>query len=107
VNMPTSSIENFFFDDPGVAPLIPWKSLPEHTLEQSPCYPIISIHHKYRLSIYYCRLHPHIQNMYLESIEHHCKFSEPQLHKSEILRLLEKILAIHMVRTYDEVVTLY
>jgi hypothetical protein len=41
-------------------------------------------------------LHPDIQNIYLESIEYyHCKFSDPELHKSEILKFLENILASH------------
>jgi hypothetical protein len=32
------SLEEFFYDDPNT----PWEPLPEHTLEQSPCYPVIS-----------------------------------------------------------------
>jgi hypothetical protein len=92
---PTASIDDFFFEDPDITPRNPWKSLPEHTLEQSPCYPIIGIHDKYKASMYYCKLHRRIQNIYLESIEHHCKFSDPELHKSEILKFLEEILASH------------
>jgi hypothetical protein len=42
---------------------------------------------------YYCKLHPDIENIHLESIEHHCKFSDPEYHKSEVLKFLEKILA--------------
>jgi hypothetical protein len=83
------SIEEFFFDDPAISP---WKPLPKHSLEQSPCYPIIGMHNKYRVPFYYCKLHPKIENIYLESIEHHCKFSEPGLHKSEILKSLKEIL---------------
>lgn len=41
---PTSSIDDFFFDDPGVIPVNPWKPLSQHALEQSPCCPIIGIH---------------------------------------------------------------
>jgi hypothetical protein len=82
------SIEEFFYDDPNT----PWKPLPKHSLEQSPCYPIIGMHNKYRVPFYYCKLHPSIENIYLESIEHHCKFSEPQLHKSEMLKSLKEIL---------------
>jgi hypothetical protein len=89
------SIEDFFFDDRSITPENPWKPLPKHSVEQSPCYPIIGMHNKYRVSFYYCKLHPDIENTYLESIEHHCKFSNPEFHKSEILKFLEKILASH------------
>ena len=47
-----SSITNFFHDDPNV-PYIP---PPEHTLEQSPCCPIIVVRQGY----FYCRLHPEL-----------------------------------------------
>jgi hypothetical protein len=33
-------------------------------------------------------LHPDIENAYLETIEPHCKYKEPDAHESEILRLL-------------------
>src|ERR671932_85619 len=68
----------------------PWKPLPEHDLKQSPCYPIIGIrtYHNYKIPFYYCKLHPDIENIYLETIEHHYKYKEPTMHKSEILRLL-------------------
>ena len=83
---PIISVEDFFHDNPN----IPWKPLPEHDLKQSPCYPIIDIKHyrNYRVPFYYCKLHPDIENGYLETIEHRCKYSNPKLHKSEILRLL-------------------
>jgi hypothetical protein len=86
------SIEEFFFDDPAITPENPWKPLPKHSLEQSPSYPIIGMHNKYTVPFYYCKLHCNIENMYLETIEHHCKFSEPGLHKSEILKSLKEIL---------------
>jgi hypothetical protein len=93
------SIEDFFFDDPGINPDNPWKPLPTHSLEQSPCYPIIGIHNnKYDVLFYYCKLHRDIENIYLESIEHHCKYSNPEFHKSEILRLLKKFLTNHMAK---------
>lgn len=93
MNQPTSSIEKFFFNDPTISSQNPWKPLPRHPLELSPCYPIIGIHNKYNVRMYFCRLHPQVQNNYLESIEHHCRFSDPQLHKSEILKFLEKCLS--------------
>ena len=89
------SIEDFFFDDPRITPKNPWKPLPNHSLEQSPCYPIIGILNKYRMPFYYCKLHPVVENIYLQSVEHHCKFSKAEFHKSEILRFFAKILAKH------------
>lgn len=58
-------IEDFFFDDP-----YSWKSLetlPKHSLEQSPCYPIIGIYNKYEVPFYYCKLHD-IENIFSSSI---------------------------------------
>jgi hypothetical protein len=80
------SVEEFFHDDPNT----PWKPLPEHDLKASPCYSIIGIrnYHNYKIPFYYCKLHPDIENAYLETIEHHCKYREPYVHKSEILRSL-------------------
>lgn len=48
-NNPIISVEDLFFDDPGITPKNPWKPLPEHSLEQSPSYPIIGMHHKYKV----------------------------------------------------------
>ena len=81
------SAEEFFHDDPNT----PWKPLPEHDLKQSPCYPIIGIsnYHNYKIPFFFCKLYPDIENAYLETIEHHCKYSNPKFHKSEILRLLK------------------
>jgi hypothetical protein len=76
------SVEDFFYDDPD----LPWQALPEHTLEHSPCYPIIERDKNGK--IYYCKLHPNIWNINLESIEHHCKYKEPGEHKTEILKLI-------------------
>jgi hypothetical protein len=77
------SIEEFFHDDLNTA----WKPLPEHDLKQSPCYPIIGIRNYHKIPFYYSKLHPDIENA-LETIEHHCKYKEPDVHKLEILRLL-------------------
>jgi hypothetical protein len=97
------SIEEFFFDDPAITPENPWKPLPKHSLEQSPCYPIIGMHNKYKVPLYYCRLHPDIEKIYLESIEHHCKFSNHEFHKSEILRSLNMILTNHKATIPGEI----
>jgi hypothetical protein len=83
---PIISVKEFFHDDPNT----PWKPLPEHDLKQSPCYPVIDIrnYHNYKMPFYYCKLHPDIENVYLETIEHHCKYSNPGVHKLEILKKL-------------------
>jgi hypothetical protein len=78
---PIISVEEFFNDDPS----LPYQSLPPHSLEQSPCYPVIDKKHN---NLYYCKLHPGVQNVNLETVEHHCKYKEPDAHKSEIIRLL-------------------
>lgn len=82
------SIDDFFFDDSDITPENPWKPLPKHSLQQSH----IGMHNKYRVPFYYCKLHPNIENIYLESIEHHCKFSNPEFHNAELQRLLKTIL---------------
>ena len=89
-------IEEFFFDDPAITLENPWKPLPKHSLEQSPCYPIIGMHNKYRVPFYYCKLHCNIENIYLETIEHHCKFSEPGLQS------LKEILLNHTARKQQQ-----
>lgn len=83
---PIISVEEFFYEDPNT----PRKPLSEYNLKQSPCCPLIDIrrYHNYKIPFYYCKLHPDIENAYLESIEHHCKYKDPDVHKSEILRLL-------------------
>jgi hypothetical protein len=86
------TIDDFFFYDHNIA----WKPLPKHSLEQSPCYPIIGMHREYPVPFYYCRLHPRVENIYLQSIEHHCKFSKPEVHKSELLKSLKEILSSHV-----------
>jgi hypothetical protein len=79
-NKVISAVQRFFYDDPD----LPWQPLPGHSLEGSLCYPIIGQNGKF----YYCKLHPEVCNIYLESIEHHCKYKDPDVHKSEILKLL-------------------
>ena len=80
------SVDEFFYD-----PSASWKPLPEHELDQSPCRQIIGIRNNYKIPLYYCKLHPDIENAYLETIEHHCKYKEPDKHKTEILRLTNSI----------------
>jgi hypothetical protein len=75
-------VEEFFYD---VADL-PYQPLPEHTVEQNPCYPIIGRNHNSN-RLYFCKLHPEIKSVSLDSIEHHCKYKDPDYHKSEILKI--------------------
>jgi hypothetical protein len=84
-------VEDYFYDDPDST----YRPLPSHSLEQSPCYVVIgqtkgrtdndgSPHTLY----YYCNLHPNVKSVHISTIEHHCKYNRPELHKAEILRLL-------------------
>jgi hypothetical protein len=65
-------------------------SLPEHSLEQSPCYPIIG---KKAIgtdqqTCYFCQIHPEFWTIDLVLIEHQCKYKEPEVHKQAILKAL-------------------
>jgi hypothetical protein len=85
---PIVSVDVFF--DPSIA----YQLLPPHTVEQSPCYPIIIV--KDDGVIYYCKLHEQ-EDGYgytnLDAVERHCKTEDPELHKAEILRLLDEEIA--------------
>ena len=74
------SIHDFFTDDKTVD----YKPLADHTLQESPCRSIII---KDKL-LYFCKLHPNVKSVYLETIEHHMRYKDPQSHKAEVLRLL-------------------
>jgi hypothetical protein len=75
---PIVSVADFFSSKQSLA-------LPEHSLEQSPCYPIIGSKTEGNYIMYYCRIHPKVRNTNLESIEHHCRLSDLEQHKAEIL----------------------
>ena len=65
--------------------------LPCICIRQSPLLAAVAIRRypNYKIPFYYYyKLHPDIENIYLESIEQHCKHKEPAIDKSEILRLL-------------------
>ncbi len=34
---------------------------------------------------FHCELHPKVENIHLASIEHHCKYSDPESHKEKII----------------------
>ena len=83
------TIEDFFYDYPN----LPWIPLPEHSLEQSPCFPVLKSWDEKGIIWYSCKVHPHIESVNLGSIEHHCKYHEPELHKARILEFLQELLA--------------
>jgi hypothetical protein len=91
--IPVLSIDEFFKDDHDK----PYSALPSHSLEQSPCYPIIGIKPAGRhIIMYYCEIcrqefanDPAVANINLSSIEHHCKYKDPERHKAEILARLK------------------
>ena len=90
-------VEDFFYDNLS----LPYKPLPPHSLEQSPCYPITGINHK--RGTYYCKLHrKESENIHLESVEHHCKYKDPDVHKKEIIYKLSLIQKDNVTETEDK-----
>lgn len=91
-SMPVASIDEFFKETDK-----PYSALPSHSLEQSPCYPIIGARPAGRhIIMYYCEIcRPEfandsaVANTSLTSIEHHCEYKDPERHKAEILARLE------------------
>ena len=77
------SVEDFFSSN---QPL----PLSDHSLEQSPCYPIIGSKSSGNYIIYYCKLHRKVENTNLESIEHHCRLADPDYHKAEIMKSFQE-----------------
>jgi hypothetical protein len=82
------SIEDFFSDQTNK-----YEALPSHRIQQSPCYQIIGTKKigQNEITFYYCKLHLNIENINLSAIEHHCKFSESEKHKQEILNEIAKL----------------
>jgi len=80
-NSPIISIDEFFKSDNA------YSALCNHSVEQSPCYPIIGAKSVGIYTMYYCELchHPRFENIHLSSIEHHCKYKDPDRHRLEIL----------------------
>jgi len=90
-------VEAFFYDNPS----LPYNPLPPHSLEESPCYHIIGMNHKRRM--YYCKLHPkESESIHLESVEHHCKYKEADVHKKEIIQKLSLIQKDNVTETEDK-----
>jgi hypothetical protein len=79
------SVTDFLYDDLNE----PYAPLPEHDLDQSPCYPIIAVKQDY----FFGRLHSDAQRLHLESVEHHVKYNDSDKHKLELLNLLSLLIA--------------
>jgi hypothetical protein len=77
--MPIVSVEDFYNSEQSLP-------LPDHSLKQSPCCPIIGGDY----IIYYCKAHPKVENTNLESIEHHCRFTDTEHHKAEIMKSFQE-----------------
>jgi len=78
-------IEEFFASDN--------EQMKEHFLEESICRPLIGkqIHKPY---FHYCKICPKVENLHLESIEHHIKFKDPERHKAKLLEMMQE--EVHM-----------
>jgi hypothetical protein len=81
-------VEEFFLDKRD-------KPSPRHSLEESPCYPIIGkgIMESMEEQFYYCILHldPLVWSPDLRYIEHHCKHREADNYRTQILKLLSVV----------------
>lgn len=88
---PVISVDQFFNDDLDRSN----QTMPTHNLEESPCYHIIHSKCVGNHIWYYCKLHPDFKNISLSSIEHHCRYHEPDRHKAEILKLISRNQELH------------
>lgn len=77
------AVSQFFYDEP----FLPYRPPPPHELKDSTCRSIIRFDN--HSSLYNCMLHPDVQSYLLESIEHHIKYKNLEMHKSTILNLLD------------------
>lgn len=85
LSQPTvKAINLFFYDEPDSL----YNPPSSHELEESPCKAIIRMDNH---SLFYCTLHPDFRSYYLELIEHHIKYKDPEIHRSEILKLIQSI----------------
>jgi hypothetical protein len=89
--MPVIPIEKFFKDNSGF-----YMPLDEHSVNESPCYPIIGVRQAGKYILYYCEIcqgeyanDERVASIYLDSLEHHCLYKDPERHKTEILARLE------------------
>jgi hypothetical protein len=82
----TSTKLRDFHDNPDSLPEPPF----EHSLQESPYYSIIETAPIMNRTRYTCKLHPEILFIDVPGVEHHCKYEDPDLHKSEVLRSTSK-----------------
>jgi hypothetical protein len=89
---PIVSVEEFFSEELS----LPLRS---HSLEESPCYPIIDFKPAGKHVLYFCEIHSKRKpvntnlggNINLASIGHHCRYYNPIEHKTEIIsRMVNK-----------------
>jgi hypothetical protein len=59
----------------------------EHSLEDCICRPLIGRqdHHPF---LYFLKDDPDVVNIYLESIEHHIRYKDPERHKAKLLEMI-------------------
>jgi hypothetical protein len=81
---PIIPVERFFSEDTSLP-------LPQHPIEKSPCYPIVDFKAAGKFVLFSCSMHPNIENVNLESIEHHCRYDNPTSHKAEIVTRVEQV----------------
>jgi hypothetical protein len=82
----TSTKNGDFHDNPDSLPEPPFG----HSLQESPYYSIIETAPIMNRTRYTCKLHPEILFIDVPGVEHHCKYEDPDLHKSEVLRSTSK-----------------
>jgi hypothetical protein len=85
---------------------------PLKSLEQSPCYPIIGVKPVGDNILYYCDLGCRVKSgnfgglvasINLSSIEHHCKYDDPERHKAGILARLGAAEPVDEVSRSDDI----
>ena len=73
-------IEKFFASD--------FEYHKEHSLEDSICRPLIG-RQNYKPFLYFLKDDPDVVNIYLESIEHHIRYKDPDRHKAKLLEMIK------------------
>jgi len=60
----------------------------EHSFEDSICRPLIG-KQTYKAYFHYCKICPKVKFLSLESIEHHIRYKDPELHKAKLLEMIQ------------------
>jgi hypothetical protein len=97
---PVVSVDEFFKKDNDSKP---YSALHDHSLEESPCYPILGVRFTEKYTVYYCEIcQPKfsngnkVSNIHLSGIEHHCKYHDADTHKAAILQRPESRCENHL-----------